>query len=258
MFKKIFIGLAPLLAIAAFAVMPAAAQAVTQHWYVSGTKATEGEQIPVVWFGNEINLGQTSGFGEVNCRTIGGGTIENPVGGGAGVGSMNALTFYECKGEQCEKAIFEKTGVLGVEFVEAKNIPASINGHPERNTVPWRMLLEESTVAGVTSVRLKIGETFIGFKKPSPPGMIRVADSCDIPPEIEGGSPTEFEGELQPEIGVAKTGNLNGTSATAPSQAKFNGASTNELHSSSVSSATYLGNLKYLGYFHQELITVKP
>src|SRR5262249_5009165 len=141
---------------------------------------------------------------------------------------------------------------------EAKNIPASINGHPERRTVPWPMLLEESTVAGVSSIRVKIGAQFIGFMKPSPPGMIRLADSCDIPPEIEGGSPAEFEGELQPEIGLAKTGNLNGTSAAIPSQAKFHGASTNELHSSTFSSATYEGNLKYLGYNHQEVITVKP
>src|SRR5262249_8737402 len=147
----------------------------------------------------------------------------------------------------------EKFGVLGVEFVEAKNIPASINGHPERRPVPWPMLLEESTVGGVSSVRVKIGMQFIGFMKPSPPGMIRVADSCDIPPETEGGPPTEFEGELQPEIGVAKTGNLNGVSAAVPSQAKFKGTSTNELHSSTVSSTTYEGNLKYLGYNHQEL-----
>jgi hypothetical protein len=137
MFKKLFIGLTPLLAIAALAVMPVVAQAAIQHWYVNGVKATEGEQIPVVWFGNEVNLNQTSpGFGEVNCRTVGGGTIENPVGGGAGVGSMNAVSFYECKGAQCEEKILKQFAAAGREWVEAKTCrrpsTATRNGDPFR------------------------------------------------------------------------------------------------------------------------------
>jgi hypothetical protein len=63
--------------------------------------------------------------------------------------------------------------------------------------------------------------------------------------------------ELKPEIGAAKQQTLNGNSAGVPSQAKFNGASTGELHSTSAN-AIYSENLKYLGYFHQEVITVKP
>jgi hypothetical protein len=254
--RRFLICLAPLLAIAAFAVMPVAAQGLTQHWYQNGVKATEGEQIPVVWFGNEVNLSQKTLFGEVNCRTVGGGTIENPSGGGAGVGSMTGVAFYECKAPQCEEEIFAKFGVLGVEWVEAKNMPVAINGHPERRPVPWNMLLEESVVAGVLSVRLKIGAPWSAFMKPSPPGMIRIKAECDRPPE-EPLTTTEFEGELQPEIGVAKTANLNGISAAAPSQAKFNGSSTNELHSMSAT-GVYFNNLKYLGYNHEELITVKP
>jgi hypothetical protein len=104
---------------------------------------------------------------------------------------------------------------------------------------------------------VKIGVPWSKFEKPSPPGMIRVADSCDIAPETETGF-AEFEGELQPEIGEAKSANLNGNSAGVPSQAKFSGVFTNELHSSSAGNATYEGNLKYLGYSHEEVITVKP
>jgi hypothetical protein len=242
--------------------MPVAAQAVAQHWYSNAAKATEGEQIPVVWFGNEANLAQTgSSFGEVNCRTVGGGTIQNPGGGGAGVGSMDGVAFYECKAPKCEEEIFKTLGVEGRGYVEADNMPAAINGHAEQRFVPfagWAMLLEESIVAGVLSVRVKIGEPWTKFETRSPAGMIRVRDECEIAAtEQVGAAGPVFEGELKPEIGVAKTANLNGNSAGAPSQAKFNGVSTGELHSTS-GNAIYSDNLKYLGYFHQEVITVKP
>jgi hypothetical protein len=263
MFKKLFICLAVLLAIAAFAVMPVAAQAVTQHWYRSGAIIPAGEVVPVVMFGGEVNLAQTSpGFGELNCRTVGGGTIENPLGGGAGVGSMLAAAFYECKAPLCEAEIKAKTGLEGRGYVEADNMPASINGHTEERFVPfagWSMLLEESTVAGVLSIRLKIGEPFVKFETRSPAGMMRMTDECQIAPtEQVGAAGPIFEGELKPEIGAAKKGNVNGTSAAKPSSMRFEAASTGELHSKTAGNATYTGPLKYLGYNEQELITVKP
>jgi hypothetical protein len=258
MFKKLFIGLAPLLAIAPFAAMPVAAQAVTQHWYQNGVLATAGEEIPFVTFGGEINLSPGgSGLGEVNCRTVGGGTIENPPGNGSGIGSLDALAFYECKGPLCEKEILNKFGHLGREWIEAKNMPAAINGHAERRFAPWFMQLEESVVEGVNSVRLKIGEPFVKFETPSPPGMIRTHAVCEEPLAELVGVEAISEGELKPEIGVAKTGNLNGTSAGAPSQMKF-GIGTGVLHSKTTGEVQWGGNLKYLGYNHQELITVKP
>src|SRR5262249_60001479 len=115
----------------------------------------------------------------------------------------------------------------------------------------------ESAVGGVSSIREKIGEPFVTFKTPSPPGMIRETVDCDIQPA------TVFEqfiseGELKPEIGVAKTGNLNGVSAATPSVMKFNGASTGGLNGGNSGAVTFQGNVKYLGYFHQEVITVKP
>jgi hypothetical protein len=96
------------------------------------------------------------------------------------------------------------------------------------------------------------------FETRSPAGMIRVRDECEVAAteQVSGTGPI-FEGELKPEIGAAQTANLNGNSAGIPSQAKFNGASTGELHSTS-GNAIYSENLKYLGYFHQEVITVKP
>jgi hypothetical protein len=125
------------------------------------------------------------------------------------------------------------------------------------------MQLEESAVAGVTSVRLKIGEPFVKFEKTSPPGMIRVRVLCEIAAtEMATGTPI-YEGELKPEIGVAKIGNLNGTNASKPSQFRFAGASTGALHSEFPKfppggEDQFTEVAKYLGYNEQELITVKP
>src|SRR5262249_41647767 len=141
------------------------------------------------------------------------------------------------KADWCEKKVKELTGMEGRESVEGANMPTSV----ERRFVPWSMLLEESTVGGVSSIREKIGEPFVTFKTPSPPKMIRVKERCEIAATETAGSEAIFEGELKPEIGVAKTGNLNGISASVPSQAKFNGASTGALHSTAGGEGVYFG-----------------
>jgi hypothetical protein len=87
--------------------------------------------------------------------------------------------------------------------------------------------------------------------------MIRATEVCKLQSTGQVIFESLFEGELKPEIGVAKSGNLNGTKASAPSQFKFNGASTGALRSKEAGSGTWLGNEKYLGYFHQELIAVQ-
>jgi hypothetical protein len=253
--KKLFIGLVPLLAIAAFAVMPVVAQAETQHWYRSGVKLQEGVVVPVVMFGGKINLAQQSAFGELNCRTVAGGTIENPVGGGAGVGRTNSMTFYECKAPLCEEEVRIKTGLEGRGRQTTQNNPAATQ---EPAFPGWSDALEESEVGGVISVREKSGEPFETFKTPSPPGMIRETQICEISSTKDAILTVISEGELKPEIGVAKSGNLNGTGAAKPSSVKFSEASTGTLHSELAGPATYTGSLKYLGYNEQELITVKP
>jgi hypothetical protein len=74
----------------------------------------------------------------------------------------------------------------------------------------WSDVLEESTVGGTSSVREKIGEPFVTFKTPSPPGMVRETEQCTIAPTGQVVEEAILEGELKPEIGVAKAGNLNG------------------------------------------------
>jgi hypothetical protein len=187
---------------------------------------------------------------------VGGGVIDNPVGGGAGEGRTNSLAFYECKSEKCETEVMKMFGVPGRGTITTQNSRAATT---EPAFPGWTNLLEESTVAGVSSIREKIGEPFVTFKTPSPPGMIRETVDCTMAPTGQLVSRAILEGELKPEIGVAKTGNLSGTSAGSPSQFKFNGASTGQVNSRGGEPATtWSGNEKYLGYFHQEVITVKP
>jgi hypothetical protein len=234
--------------------MPVAAQAATQHWYRSGTLIPEGETVPLVTFGGESNLSQNGGLGEFNCRTVGAGIVENPVGGGAGDGRSNSGGFYECKASQCEEKVKLETGLEGRGTATLQNEPASTK---EPAFPGWTNLLEESTIGGVSSVREKIGEPFVTFKTHSPPGMIRTTVDCTIAANQQVVAEAIFEGELKPEIGVAKGGNLNGSSASKPSAFRFSGGSTGVMHSQLGGEASFLGNLKYLGYNEQEVITVR-
>jgi hypothetical protein len=88
--------------------------------------------------------------------------------------------------------------------------------------------------------------------------MVRETEICEFVSTGQHDFDVIYEGELKPEIGVAKTANLNGNSAGVPSQFKFNFATTGTLHSKEAGEGSAHGNLKYLGYFHQEVITVKP
>jgi hypothetical protein len=224
------------------------------HWYHNAVQMTAGEEMPIVMFGNEENLSSSGGLGGSNCRTVGGGTIEDPVGGGAGVGRTNSFDRYECKAPICEARVKEKTGLEGRLTVTSENNPAATK---EPAFPGWNDALEESTVGGVFSVREKIGEPFTSFKTPSPPGMVRETDACRVASTGQVVEEATSEGELKPEIGPAKTGNLNGSSEAAASQLKFNGAP-GELESTVGGEEQWSGKLKYLGYFHQELIQVKP
>jgi hypothetical protein len=157
--------------------------------------------------------------------------------------------------QYCEQEVLAKTGMEGRVRQSTQNNPAAT---VEPTFPGWSDALEESTVAGVSSVREKIGEPWETYKTPSPPGMMRETQICEIAATKEAFFTFIFEGEYKPEIGKAKTANLNGTSASKPSLVKFEGASTGELHSEAGGEGPAMGSLKYLGYNEQELITVKP
>jgi hypothetical protein len=97
--KRLQIGLAPLLAIAAFAVMPMAAQAAP-HIYVNGVKAAETKKVRfIAW--STLKFTNPSAFGETECHSVVGGLFENPTGGGAAMGKVQGLVPYECVNASC-------------------------------------------------------------------------------------------------------------------------------------------------------------
>lgn len=112
MSKKLYIGLAPLLAIAAFAMTPAAAQALVPHWYVNGNKLAEGEVVPVIAWGQLTLESEPAGSAAPTvCENAAGGTIVNPVGGGAGKGQTTRFSTWNCADTECPAGVvdgFEK------------------------------------------------------------------------------------------------------------------------------------------------------
>jgi len=90
--KKLLAGLVPLLAIAAFAVVPAAAQA-EPHWYI---KSKLVEPIPVpLKSGGALTL-NTLGA-SIKCKVADVEEVWNPVGGGAGQDLMTTFVLSACK-----------------------------------------------------------------------------------------------------------------------------------------------------------------
>jgi len=96
--KKLLISLAPLLATAAFAVMPAAAQA-SPHWFKNGVaiKSTVTE-LPIVAWGTLTLTARE--IGTIECQNVAGGDIHNTGNAPEGVGVDEVERFdpYDCVG----------------------------------------------------------------------------------------------------------------------------------------------------------------
>ena len=138
---------------------------------------------------------------------------------------------------------------------EAINLP--VDG---TSSVGWSNRLENSG-ASETGIFENIGIPGNGTFKTPPEGAIGAEFRCEIVPNPESSTgglvkrvqkEIQLEGQLKPEIGGA----LNGSSALAPSQIRFNGAKTGALESEAGPGAER-GNVKYLNYQEQALLRVK-
>jgi hypothetical protein len=188
-----------------------------------------------IW-GGSTNFALASSSWEVSCESVGGGSVQNPEGGGAGVGEIAALEFYECKAPQCEALVKERFGVQGRGVAIAQNLPWS----------------DEVFEGGVPNGgREKLGEPFAPSSEPRA-GEIKVTTSCEVAPTQKPVTTSTYEGELEPEAG----GELNGMSAAKPSSIRFAGSSGGAVHSETGEAAA-TGSFKYLGYTTQEVIAVR-
>jgi len=98
MTRKFLVSLTPLLAVAAFVVLPATAQGVP-HLYQNKVIVTEGKRVRDFGWGN---FKFTNGSrGEIECRNVFAGYLENPAGGGAARGKTEAWDTFECVDPTC-------------------------------------------------------------------------------------------------------------------------------------------------------------
>jgi len=221
-----FLSLAPLLAIVAFAVMPAAAQAAP-HFYSNhvilgeetGGPGEEGKDI-IAW--SKLTL-ETKTVGTIVCENEFGGDAYNPPAAAAGEAKVDAYAVYDCTNESCEVALNSKQEI----------VPEGLNKFGE-----WESKLTEAE-AGVP--RLKVGNA-----TPNSPTAIKFLISC--PPNGLGEIKVKSEGELTPKV---KNGTLIGS---APSKIEF-GEGSGELNISGVKEGKVAGSLKVMGYAAGEILS---
>jgi hypothetical protein len=108
-----FLGLAPLLAVVALVVGPAAAQATVPHWYLGSTPLKPGKKMSVKTEGKLLFSIPGSTI-QVSCAVKDVETLLNPVGGGAGTDLMKAFNLSACGPNPCPVLSSGKQGALKV------------------------------------------------------------------------------------------------------------------------------------------------
>jgi hypothetical protein len=121
MSKKLIMRLAPLVVVAAFFVIPAAAQA-TDHFHIALNPAPEeeGKKVQFISWGLLTLTSDAPGSTAAECENASTGYVENPVGGGAGKILTEGWEASNCKNAGCEEP--PASGKLGV-FMENENVP---------------------------------------------------------------------------------------------------------------------------------------
>jgi hypothetical protein len=141
--KKLFVGFVPLLAIVAFALTPAAAQALEPHWKKNNVELPKGAAPTTVASKTAIMTFSWGGKERFACKGTDEEQLWNPL-VGAGEDEITALVFHKCKyNKKYYKVCPLPPTTLVVEAV-----------------LPWKSLL---VVAGplirdeITGVKLAIG-----------------------------------------------------------------------------------------------------
>src|SRR5262245_43430209 len=87
------------------------------HMYKNGVKAVEGKLLRFLGWGT-LKLANAT-LGEIECHTVSAGAFENPTGGAAAVGKLQAFSAYECVSAVC-------TASGGTEEVSPEKLPWAI------------------------------------------------------------------------------------------------------------------------------------
>ena len=80
------------------------------HYYKNGVLAAEGEKVTIVSWGKLTLEPLPGGGGFTTCENLAGGYVENPVGGGAGIGATLRFATYNCTDTECPAGEIEIGG----------------------------------------------------------------------------------------------------------------------------------------------------
>jgi hypothetical protein len=141
------------------------------HWYQNNVRLAEGapENGRSVMAWGSVTL-ENAKIGSFTCLTLGGGDLANPVGGGAGKGVLEGVTFYDCQAPTCEAA----KGLLEV-------IPEKLE---------WSsVLIEEPSVFRDRTEGIALREICVG-------GATNVEFHGMLKPQVEGGTMIGFPAHL--------------------------------------------------------------
>ena len=190
--------------------------AATPHVYSNLVKTAEGKMLRTIAWGTLTFTSPT--LGEVECHTVSAGYSDNPTGGGAAVGKVQAFDPYECVGETCKSL-----GGTGIEVI------------PEK--LPWS---EEVTEPEAGVFRMNTGN------------RLKAAGAVFERVNCIGVKNTQFVGEFAPKI--LNNGLKIGED---PAEQEFDQPGSGELESEALGGGKHGGRLKVEGYGAEELIQVK-
>ena len=109
MTKKLYGALVPLLAVAAFAGMPAAAKAAP-HWYKEGTRLPfTSAQTGTVMYG-QTSMTMSNGIG-MACKVLAAGNVWNSILASDGKGNVEVFDNLQCLSSECPQISIEYNGL---------------------------------------------------------------------------------------------------------------------------------------------------
>ena len=100
MSKKLLLAVAPVLATAAFVVMPAVAQAAP-HYYAQNVEAKAGLTYASISWGDLTLANSNKALAPLTCENAIVGDYSNPTGGGAGEGETDNFSTTDCADTEC-------------------------------------------------------------------------------------------------------------------------------------------------------------
>jgi len=245
--KKLFISLAPLVAVTAFVVMPAVAQAVP-HYYVNGTIAAPAKVVPVLSWGKLTLEPEPPVTAPTTCSNVAGAFAENPEGGGAGIGATEDFATYNCENAECPAGTIEIGGKPEEKVFQVISPPQDL---------PWPSVLTEAEAGTIRTESKKVLVILGCYAKP----LTRAEGEL-------GKTSGPGENELLPlaatvtcvtsgEEHIQAPKDEKGSSATSPSKLVFDPKAGTLSCAGGAFAGKTLKTLKVQGYTASEVLTTK-